>query len=140
MFNLKEAYKKAKQMGRSGSQLKINSIRVQAQKFVQNTMVTVVARVESNKVQIAWVAEPGKKKLQVKDTDKVIRVHPLQEPYDCYVQCECKDFLDTFYRFILKSDRYVRKIDLVKNQAVKLGMCQHLMAVVDQLKEEGWII
>ena len=76
-----------------------------------------------------------------------VRVSKLKRGQSCRVHCNCADFQFTFYPAIKQDKSNIKVFEPVESKgtgkvrAIKeIGICKHLMALVDDLRETGIII
>lgn len=151
-MNIKQAYLKSKrELGRSSAGLDANTElglvdRKGTTTLLARCKVTGGDRMHRCMIEYAQEGDKSKRVLDYR-TEKRVRISPLRKPYACKVHCDCQDFQFTFYPAIAKEHSNIKVIAPVevkgtgKPRAIKeIGICKHLMALVDDLRGKGLIV
>jgi hypothetical protein len=153
-MNLKRAYNTAKKMDRSLLNLHLLNPKVVID--LKKNQAIATATVKSNnsrrKVTIAWslddTSDSEKSKLvDVKGSDNRKRLKALSSPYPVSVDCNCEDYIFTFYPYAKRNDSALKLYEVPppkgtgKPRAVNApGLCKHLLALATWLKSEGYVV
>lgn len=136
-MSIKDAYKRSQGMGRNPAGLEVGTVTHRVWKrgrhLMEGTCQIVHAKVrggsQAHKCQVAW---PGLKSLKPNG--------------ECRWHCDCSDFLFTFYTHLNDTETALIGIELTESKGTgpkraieEAGLCKHLMALVDRLREDGLI-
>lgn len=156
MLDPKRAYKNSKALGRSSEKVVVSHIEVGYRKRsrmfdLAEPFVYAKADVQGSKgvqyhVELVWLVPAGGDKRIKSLRGETFRVGPLMVADGCRWHCPCEDFHHTFQWYLWENGGALYEPEPVEVKGTgapravnEPGMCKHVMAVMDNLRSQGFI-
>ena len=150
MINLKTAYKTSAKIGRSPNGVDIKRrLTRKIDEEIKSIGTFKSSQGDILRCRVCFPYVKGRKKVTIFKSTKEVLMKPLSidERFQGTIDCECKDFLFTFYSAVAKKggNSKTRVVPKAKGTSTtvrhidKPGMCKHVMALFDILVKEKYI-